>query len=397
MAGGARFFSDPVESLKLGCEGEDEVTIATRISRDSLPWRMVGIGKHLLTRFPHDYRWIARETRRVPQKKLITAIIGEQARLAVYRENESHSKHIRALPEFDVAGPFLSLPDWLDRGAWVGYLFDCQHKRLPHFFSPQECVARDDQFADLLKVARVLIVHSLDVKADLMTYFGPVRAEIIALPFAASPDPTWFKLDAMKARENYRLPNKYFLCSNQFWQHKNHGVVFDALAMARAQGRPMSVAFTGQMQDYRNRNYVLDLMARVEALGVSGDCHFLGLIPKLDQIAIMRSAIAIIQPTLFEGAPGGLVVSDAIGVGQRVIVSDIPVNREIQQYVDEYFPPADPRALFDAMCRLSERPSPRQIPEQLLAEGQERRRKCGKVLRSAFATAVEYSRQSVHI
>jgi glycosyltransferase involved in cell wall biosynthesis len=158
----------------------------------------------------------------------------------------------------------------------------------------------------------------------------------------------------------------------------------------------MSVAFTGHMRDYRNPNYIRELTARVESLRISDDCHFLGLIPKLDQIAIMRSAAAIIQPTLFEGTPGGLAVSDAIGVGQRVIVSDIPVNREIQQYVDEYFPPTDARALFDAMCRVREQRIPRRSQELLLAAGLKRRRHFGRVLRLAFAMAVESSRQSSH-
>ena len=390
--GGRDFLRILFESLKLGCAAEDEIIMVTRVRRDSFPWRLAQIGKHLLSSFPYDYRWIAHEMMRVSGGKLIERITGERPRFVTSGGNESQRKRFQALRDFDVAGPFLSPPDWIDRHAWVGHLFDCQHKRFPHFFSHQECVGRDDQFTKVLRVAPVVIVHSLDVKADLMTYFGPVQGEIIALPFAATAEPRWFQLDETKTRKKYRLPEKYFLCSNQFWQHKNHGVILEALAIARAQGQPMSVAFTGQMQDYRNPGYVRGLMERVEALEISDNCHFLGLIPKLEQIAIMRSAIAVIQPTLFEGSPGGLAVADAIGVGQRVIVSDIPVNREIQQYVGDYFPPTDAGALFDAMCRLREQRSPRPVREQLLAEGLERRRHFGRVLRSAFAMAAEGSR-----
>jgi glycosyltransferase involved in cell wall biosynthesis len=391
--GGRDFFRILFESLKLGCAAEDEIAIAMRVSRDALLWRAVQIGKHLLTSFPCDFRWIAREIRRTPRKKLIRQIIGENVRIAIFKEKGS----LQVLSEFDVAGPFLYPPDWLGTDAWVGYLFDCQHRRLAHFFSPEERAARDDQFAALLRAAPVVIVHSLDVKADLLAYFAPVRGEIVALPLSAAAEPTWFQLDPMKVREKYRLPEQYFLCSNQFWQHKNHGVILEALAIARAQNKPMSVAFTGQMYDYRNPNYISDLIARVDALGISGDCHFLGLIPKLDQIAIMRSACAIIQPTLFEGTPGGLAVVDAIGVGQRVIVSDIPVNREIEEYVTEYFPPNDAGALFDAMCRLREQPSPRLIQDRLLAEGLERRRHFGSVVGSAFAMAIERTRQKSNV
>jgi hypothetical protein len=227
--GGRDFFRILFESLKLGCAAEDEITIATRVARDSLPWRVARIGKHLLTRFPYELRWIAREIRHVPRETIIRKITGERARLAVFRGKELYHKYSQASSEFDVAGPFSSPPDWLGCDAWVGYLFDCQHKRLPRFFSPQERAARDDQFAKLLRAAPVVIVHSLDVKADLINYFGPVRGEIIALPSTAAAERKWFQLDATKAREKYRLPGRYFLCSNQFWQHKNHGVILEAL------------------------------------------------------------------------------------------------------------------------------------------------------------------------
>ena len=389
--GGRDFFRRLFESLKLGCAPEDEITIVS-LARDLLPWRVLRIGKHLLTKFPYDFGWIAREIRRVPQEKLVREIIGDGVRLALLKGTGSHPKYSQTLRDFDVTGPFLSPPDWLGDRPWVGHIPDCQHKRLPHFFSPEERAARDSRFAKLLQAARVVIVHSLDVKADLMAYFGPVRAEIIPLPFVASADPKWFEPDATKVLEKYRLPKAFFLCSNQFWQHKNHHVILEALAIARAQGRQLSVVFTGEMQDYRNANHIQSLMTRVKDFGISTRCHFLGLIPKLDQISIMRSAVAIIQPTLFEGAPGGLAVSDAVGVGRPVIVSDIPVNREIQQYVDEYFQPTDARALFSAMCRAGENARPMMAKEQLLAEGLERNRCFGKVLRSAFAMAVEKSR-----
>src|SRR5262249_24896424 len=155
----------------------------------------------------------------------------------------------------------------------------------------------------------------------------------------AAPRPERFNAESVGTREKYGVPQDYFLCSNQFWQHKNHGVVIDALALARAAGRPIDMVFTGPMSDYRAPNYVPDLLSRVRDVGVESNCRFLGLIPKLDQIAIMRSAVAVVQPTLFEGGPGGGAVYDAIAIDCPVIVSDIPVNREIEGYVDSFFAP----------------------------------------------------------
>jgi glycosyltransferase involved in cell wall biosynthesis len=151
--------------------------------------------------------------------------------------------------------------------------------------------------------------------------------------------------------------------------------------------------FTGDLRDYRNKyrnsGHFQSLVDRAKELGVYQNCRFLGLVPKLDQIGLIRSAVAVIQPTLFEGSPGGLAVYDAIAVGQRVILSDIPINWEIRSWVDEYFAPADARALFLAMCKAEDRNALQRPKDLLLREGQERRLQCGQVLQSAFALAIE--------
>ena len=250
---------------------------------------------------------------------------------------------------------------------------------------------RSGIFSQLLKAAPVIIVNSQNVKADLAHYYGPERAEIIALPFAASPDPSWFDVEPDTLVRKYRLPRTYFLCSNQFWKHKNQAVILDALGIAKAQDRTFHVVFTGDTHDFSASDHFDKLVECARGLGVVQNCHFLGLLPKLDQIGLMRSAVAVIQPSLFEGGPGGGAVHDAIAIGQRTIVSDIPVNREIEQYVDEYFPPTNSQALYLAMCRAEAQPPLLRAANVLLTEGLKRRRQCGEVLRSAFALAIELS------
>jgi glycosyltransferase involved in cell wall biosynthesis len=390
--GGIDLFRMMVNCLELGQSPDDEIAVIARRQRDALPWRVLRVARHLLTTFPYDRRWISHELTRVPQRKFMRETIGEGATLALY--SIAGSQAFQTLSAFDVIGPFYAPPSLSGGQSWIGYLPDCQHKHLPHFFSAAECAERDIQYTQLLQTAPVVIVNSHDAKADLMRFFAPTRAEIIVLPFAASADRKWFDINVGKVREKYQLPREYFLCSNQFWQHKNHVVVLDALALAKSAGTPFCVVFTGEMDDYRSPDYAGSLVARVQKLGIADACHFLGLIPKLDQIALMREAIAVIQPTLFEGGPGGGAVYAAIGLGQPVIVSDISVNREIAEYVDEYFAPDDPKALLACMCRAMDKARPKRDRASLLREGRDRSRHCGTVLRSAFALAVERSQRS---
>ena len=73
----------------------------------------------------------------------------------------------------------------------------------------------------------------------------------------------------------------------------------------------------------------------------------LGFIPKPDQIRLMREAVAVVQPTLFEGGPGGGSIYNAIALGRPVIVSDLPVNREIESSGDSLFRPSRSRGLAE--------------------------------------------------
>ena len=116
--------------------------------------------------------------------------------------------------------------------------------------------------------------------------------------------------------------------------------------------------------------------------------RILGFIPKLDQIALMKNATAVIQPTAFEGTPGGLAIYDAISLGVRTIVSDIPVNREIEEWVTAYFPLNDIGALHQNMAEMLKTSAPQMQVEQLRELGLERRRRCAEALLSAASVAM---------
>ena len=50
-------------------------------------------------------------------------------------------------------------------------------------------------------------------------------------------------------------------------------------------------------------------------------------------MVIMQNSIAVIQPTLFEGGPGGGAAYDSFATNTPLIVSDIAVNLELK---DDY-------------------------------------------------------------
>ena len=275
------------------------------------------------------------------------------------------------------------------RTPWVGYIFDFQHRHLPHLFTEAERHGRDVSIGRMLEAATVVICNSESAREDAERFHPGSAAKIVSLPFTAVPRAGWFDLDPVQVRRRYGLPERYFLVSNQFWLHKDHPTAIRAFAAYLAQGGSPAAALvcTGKIHDYRDPGYGETIRALVAELGLDGQVHLLGHIPKDDQIALLRGAVAVVQPTWFEGGRGGGAVLDAIAVGVPALMSDIPVNLEIAADNCRFFKKADPSALAALMLELDAAEPPRLGAEALLARSETAAANLSATLRDVIRTA----------
>lgn len=219
---------------------------------------------------------------------------------------------------------------------WVGYIWDFQHRYFPQFFNNDELKGRDKTFRQVLSDARAIITNSETVKKDIAKFYPRSEAQVFNLPFSPPLYPEWLIADN-SIRKKYPLPRKFFMISNQFWVHKDHLTAFKAIANLSKQHPDVFLVCTGKMEEPRQENYINDLRKTLNDLNIEDKVIFLGFIPKDDQIQILRRAIALIQPTLYEGGPGGGAAYNAVALGVPVVASDIPVNLEIKDRIVSFF------------------------------------------------------------
>jgi glycosyltransferase involved in cell wall biosynthesis len=272
---------------------------------------------------------------------------------------------------------------------WLGYLADLQHKHYPDFFSPAEVQRRDEYMSNMTDRAKVIIVNARAVRDDIARYYPATKARLIALPFAPYPSEEWFHPVELNVFEHYKLPPRYFLVCNQFWVHKDHKTAFLALQeFYRKEGSlEVHMVCTGKMDEPRFPNYVPELLGQVRRLGLAGRIHFLGHVPKRHQIEIMKNCIALVQPTLCEGGPGGGAVYDAVALGIRAVASDIPVNLEIADPLVRFFSSSDPDDLARHMLQLSIEAPPVIDATERLSLGKARLQQLADALYGAIAVS----------
>jgi len=270
---------------------------------------------------------------------------------------------------------------------WVGYLNDFQHRYYPCHFTPAECAQRDQVVSTMLHSARSVIVNGRTVAKDATHFFPDPRAKVFALPFSAAPQPKWLAATDHQLHPA-SVPENYLIACNQFWKHKDHSTLFTAFARIAREFPTTDLICTGVTSDYRDLSHFPSLMQQLERDGIQGRVHILGMIPKLQQITLLKNSIALIQPTLFEGTPGGLAVFDALALGVRCVVSDIAVNQELDEPLVTFFCANDADSLTHALqTTLTTRAPTKPGAHTLLEIGSQRRRACGAVLLEALHAA----------
>ena len=254
----------------------------------------------------------------------------------------------------------------------VGYIFDFQHLDLPHLFPPEECDRRSQTFLDLAEKSDAMFCTSEFVARGIVLGLGFPQARVLVLPFLPHADPSWWEGDIDAARATHGIGPRYLMVCNHFWVHKDHDTALRAFAAARAIDPTLQLVLTGGTQDFRDPQHHDRLLALMDELGIRAHCHVLGLIPKPEQTALLRGAIAMLQPTRYEGSQGGLSTFQATGLGVPVLLSDIEVNREAQAPTIRHFPVGDAEALAQLIIAELQSPCVRPHRDQLEAEARAR-------------------------
>ncbi len=233
----------------------------------------------------------------------------------------------------------------------ISWIPDFQYYHLPEFFTEKEIALRSRQYEWLCHNSACVLLSSFDAQKDLRAIFPGYSSKSEVLQFVAAVNqenvPTLEEL-----QHKYGFSGSFFLVPNQFWAHKNHQVLLEALSVLKNSGRVLQILATGNSHDHRQPGFFDELMSQARTKGIENNFKVLGVIPKRDLDGLMKYALALINPSLFEG--WNTSVEEAKTLGKRIILSDIAVHREQDPASGLFFPPHDANALAKAMRQLAE-------------------------------------------
>jgi len=254
----------------------------------------------------------------------------------------SHGVHV-----YGKARPFLV----------VHWLPDFQYLHLPELF-PQAYVAQEsNRIRAVAAQSDAILLSSYSALADFRQILGSSPSSpVTVLPFVSQPTIASAAAAPAATRsaliERYGLMMKFFYLPNQFWSHKNHLVVFEAVRLAKEHGVAVAVVCTGNLKDYRSwdNSYANMLFNFIATNQLEADIRILGSIDYADVLHLMAECVAVINPSRFEGWSS--TVEEARSLGKRLVLSDIPVHREQSPPRVTYFQPDDADELSRVLMQL---------------------------------------------
>ncbi|KJC56294.1 glycosyl transferase [Bradyrhizobium sp. LTSPM299] len=233
--------------------------------------------------------------------------------------------------------------------AWIP---DLQHRSLPHLFPRAARWRREFGFRMQIAGRRTIMLSSESALDDFRTYYPRVKNDVSVVRFATQPQLAFLNADPAQVIAGYGLPQNYFYLPNQFYRHKNHQLVVDALAILKDRGVDVVVCASGSTEDRREPGYYDQINADICKRGLETHFRHVGIIPFPHVYALLRAATAMVNPSRFEGWSS--TVEEAKSFGVPMILSDIGVHREQTAGAARYFGVDDPVALADHLVQMSQ-------------------------------------------
>lgn len=231
--------------------------------------------------------------------------------------------------------------------AWIP---DFQHRVLPHLFTRAGYWKRDLGFRAQVAGGRTIMLSSEDSRLACERYYPSARGRAYTVRFAVPATVIAARQQARAVADQYGLPQDYVFLPNQFWKHKNHLLVVQALKLLRERGRNVVVAASGKQLDTRNPAYFGEFKAALASAGLSDSFRLLGMLPYEHIAPLAIASVALLNPSHFEG--WSTTVEEARALGVPMLLSDLPVHREQAGVSALYFDRYSADSLADALQSL---------------------------------------------
>jgi glycosyltransferase involved in cell wall biosynthesis len=198
----------------------------------------------------------------------------------------------------------------------VASIHDLMHRYEPHFEEYQygEYDRRELHYSAVCKYSSAILVDSEIGKKQVVESYSVDEDKIFVLPFV----PPFYLSNSREVdvKSKYSLPGRYIFYPAQFWEHKNHLNLFQALKVLKEEGVDVDLVLVGS----KNNNYEKS-METITRLDLCDRVHVIGYVSNDDICSLYKNAVAMIFVSL--AGPTNIPPMEALLTGCPLICSSV--------------------------------------------------------------------------
>ncbi|HLJ63175.1 MAG TPA: glycosyltransferase family 1 protein, partial [Stellaceae bacterium] len=230
------------------------------------------------------------------------------------------------------------------------HLHDLQHLYFPENFSAADIAARNHSYGLSANLASAVIASTAFVRQAIIERLHVPPTKVLTLPVTWNPEVAdgLRRFTPEAARAAYRLPQHFGLFPGQFWVHKNHARLVEALFLVRRRLPQLDfkLVFTG----YRGHAGWKVTEATIARLNLEREVITLDYVPTEHMAALYKGASFCVMPSTFEAS--SYPVLEAQMLGCPAMCSDVTSLPELMAgEAGLLFDPLSPEDMADKMCR----------------------------------------------
>jgi glycosyltransferase involved in cell wall biosynthesis len=228
-------------------------------------------------------------------------------------------------------------------------IWDLQH-RLQSFF-PEVSISgwtfdqRESFYQSIIPKASYIIIGNQEGAKQINQFYNyPFeRIKTVAMP---TPSYVYDLEPNNKILEKYQLKkDQYLFYPAQFWPHKNHIALLDALKIIKENNLNFDLVFTGS--DKGNQKYIKQ---KVKEFSLENEVKFLGFVGRDEIVGLYQNAFCLVFPSMF--GPDNIPPLEAMALSCPVICSNSKGMEEQLRDCALFFNPLNPKEIVDQIIKI---------------------------------------------
>lgn len=187
-----------------------------------------------------------------------------------------------------------------------------------------------------------VITVSEAMKEEILNFYPGVPISVIYNGLDASVFDHVSASDMLTVQQKFKLPAIFMMAVGHFEKRKNYLALIDAVERLRDRGSSCNLLIVGNDSGGKQ-----EIQERIESAKLSDSVKLLSALSDVEVRCLYKLCNLFVFPSAYEGF--GIPILEAMAAGCPMVLSDIPVFREITENKGVYFPPQDVESLVSAI------------------------------------------------